>query len=110
MEQVGWAGIGFDGVHPAQLATLGVPCALKVTGVAPDGPAHQAGLMVDDYIIGLNGKPFSAVLEFQGSTRDFRPGQTITLNVVRASKPLAVSITLTTWAEIKELDIGGVGF
>jgi membrane-associated protease RseP (regulator of RpoE activity) len=110
MEQVGWAGNGFDGVHPAQQAALGVPFAVKVTGVAPDAPAHQAGLMVDDYIVGLNGKPFADVLEFQGSTRDFRPGQTITLNVVRASKLLAVSISLTTWAEIKELENGGVGF
>lgn len=109
MEQVGWAGIGWDGVLPAQQTALGVPCALRVTEVAPDGPADKAGLMVDDYIVGLNGEPFSDVLEFQGNARYFRPGQTITLNVMRASKPLAVSIRLTTWSEIKQLEIGGVG-
>lgn len=109
MEHVGWAGIGWDGVLPEQQAALGVPCALKVTEVAPNGPADKAGLIVHDYIVGLNGKPFSDVSEFQGNARYFRPGETITLNVLRAGKPLAIPITLTTWAEIKELEIGGVG-
>lgn len=109
MQQVGWAGIGWDGVLPAQQTVLGVPCALRVTEVAPVGPADKAGLMVDDFIVGLNGKPFSDVLEFQGNACYFRPGQTITLNVVRASRPLAISITLTTWAEIEELEISAVG-
>lgn len=109
MEQVGWAGIGWDGVLPGQQTALGVPCALRVTEVAPNGPADKAGLIIDDCIVGLNGKPFSDVMEFQGNARYFRPGQTITLNVMRANKPLAISITLTSWAEIKQLEITGVG-
>ena len=109
MKRVGWAGIGWDGVPPAQQTALGFPGALRVTEVAPDGPADKAGLMVDDLIVGLNGKPFTDVLEFQGNARYFRPGQIITLNVIRASQRLAISITLTTWAEIKELEISVVG-
>jgi membrane-associated protease RseP (regulator of RpoE activity) len=108
MNEVGWAGIGWDGVLPAQQAVLGVPCALKVTEVAPDGPADKAGLTVGDYIVGLNGKPFSDVLELQGNARYFRPGQTITLNVVRAGRSLAVSITLISWSELKKLKITAV--
>jgi S1-C subfamily serine protease len=108
MEQVGCAGIAWDGVLPAQQAALGVPCAVRVTEVAPNGPADKAGLMLDDYIVGLNGKPFSDVLELQGNARYFRPGQTITPNVVRASKTLAISITLTSWARIEAVEISGV--
>lgn len=108
MEQVGWAGIGWDGVPPEQQAALGVPCALRVYEVAPNGPADKAGMMLDDYIVGLNGKPFSDVLELQGNARSFRPGQTITLNIVRDGEPLAIVITLASWAEIEQLEIDGV--
>jgi hypothetical protein len=44
----------------------------------------------------------------QGNARYFRPGQTITLNVVRAGRSLAVSITLISWSELKKLKITAV--
>lgn len=110
LEEVGWAGIGWDGVLPAEQAAMNVPCALRVTEVAPHGPADRAGLRINDYIVGLEGQPFSSVLELQGKASAFRPGQTITLDVIRDGEPLAIEITLTTWAEIERLDIlGGIG-
>ena len=109
MHQVGWAGIGFDGVLPQELAVLAVPCAAKITEVAPGGPADKAGLMPGDYIVGLNGETFSDDLELQGNARYFRPGDTITLDVARAGERLSIAVTLTSWSEIKKLEISGVG-
>lgn len=105
MDQVGWAGIGFDGVLPQEQAALGVPCAAEV---AAGGPADRAGLMRGDYVVGVNGETFSDVMEFEGDARYFRPGDTITLDVDRAGRRLSVDITLISWAEIKKLKISGV--
>jgi membrane-associated protease RseP (regulator of RpoE activity) len=107
LNSVGWAGIGWNGVDPARIAALGVPCALEIDSVAKGGPADKAGLLRGDLIVGLNGKPFSDVIQLQGDAKFFAPGQTITLNIDRAGTALAVPVTLCSWNEMKRLPVTG---
>jgi membrane-associated protease RseP (regulator of RpoE activity) len=109
MTNVGWAGIGWDGVPQAEQASLGVPCALRITNVVPGGPADQAGLRLGDLIVGSGDKPFRDIMEFQGNARILRPGDTLILNVVRGTDRLAIEMTLTSWSDIERQADGPLG-
>jgi membrane-associated protease RseP (regulator of RpoE activity) len=107
LNSVGWAGIGWSGVDPARIASLRVPCALEIDSVAKGGPADKAGLRRGDLIVGLNGRPFSDVIQLQGDAKSFAPGQTITLNINRAGTPLTIPVTLCSWEETRRLNVTG---
>lgn len=108
-ESFGWAGIGWDAASPADIATMGVPYALRLTEVAPTGPADIAGLSSGDFVTSINGSTFGDAAEFQAKTSAFRPGQTVTLGVVRNGTPITVSVKLDKWYDVKNLDIGVMG-
>jgi C-terminal processing protease CtpA/Prc len=103
LDRVGWAGINWHGVEPAVLAKLQVPGAVEIHQVATGGPADQAGLKPGDYLVGVDGKPFSDVMELQGNAKDYVPGRKIVLNVVRGDEQIDLPVTLATYAEVKEL-------
>lgn len=107
-ESVGWAGIAWDGVDSATTEQLKVPYALQISAVAPNGPADNAGILRGDYIVGLNGASFSDVSEIQGDAREFRPGQTIVLNVSRNGAVIDVPVVLCSWDTIQLLAIDGI--
>jgi membrane-associated protease RseP (regulator of RpoE activity) len=105
MDTVGWVGIGFDGVSLEEQAALGVPSAVKLTHIGAGSPAEKAGLLPGDYVVKANGATFSDVLELQGNAKDYRPGQTITLTVVRGGSPLEIPVTLAPYSESKNWGI-----
>jgi S1-C subfamily serine protease len=102
-DRVGWVGITWNGVDSVRTQKLGVPYALEISAVSDQSPGDKAGLLKNDLIVGINDKPFSSVMELQGSASTLQPGQIVTLNIVRSGEPIAVSITLCSWAEIKQL-------
>ena len=108
-ESVGWAGIGWDAASPADTATMGVPYALKLTQVAPTGPADAAGLMTGDFITTINGSTFRDAADFQAQASGLRPGQTVKLGVVRNGTPITITVTLGNWSDVKDLDITAIG-
>lgn len=76
------------------------------TGVSRGSPAEKAGLqplqldgnderISGDIVTAVNGKRIVNFSEFQYAVRAFRPGDTVTLTVLRAGKTLQVPVTLT---------------
>lgn len=107
-DRVEWVGISWNGVDSVRTKKLGVPDALEILEVAAQSPGANAGLLPRDLIVGVSGKPFSDVMELQGSASTLRPGQTLTLNIVRSEVPLVVSVTLCSWDEIKRLKVNAI--
>jgi S1-C subfamily serine protease len=57
-----------------------------ITGLISDAPADRAGLKVDDVIAEVDGKPVTELKGFVDTIRGHKPGDTITLKVLRNGK------------------------
>ena len=67
---------------------------LLVTGIATDGPADAAGVLVGDVIVGFGGKPVAEIDDLLTLLRASRVGQTVTLSVVRGRGVEALTVTV----------------
>ncbi|UQN04992.1 S1C family serine protease [Deinococcus sp. QL22] len=76
------------------------------TSVSVGSPAAKAGLQPLEYneerkrirgdiVTAVNGKRIVNFLEFQFAVRSYAPGDTVTLSVLRAGKPIEVKLVLT---------------
>jgi putative serine protease PepD len=74
----------------------GVPEGLFVAGVAPNGPAAQAGLRQGDVITKIDGQPATSNVQLQELTLTKRAGDTVTLDYVRDGKQGTATVTLAT--------------
>jgi S1-C subfamily serine protease len=103
LERTGRASHVFAGLQPAEITAeiasqLGLPSTdgVIVAGLAPGGPAADAGLQPGDVITAVDGKPVNTPEEFLAALRAYRPGDTITLAVSRLGHPgRSVRLTLT---------------
>lgn len=59
-----------------------------IVGVDAGGPAEKAGLQSDTILNKLNGKEMKTLDEFTAETKDFKPGQTITLDTNKGIIPV----------------------
>ncbi|GGO18912.1 S1C family serine protease [Deinococcus humi] len=89
----------------SELLNLGDTPGAFFTAVNPGSPAEKAGLqplklndkdqrVSGDIVTEVNGKRIINFDEFQYAVRTYKPGDTITLTVLRDSKPLMVKVTL----------------
>ncbi|QFP75907.1 S1C family serine protease [Deinococcus sp. AJ005] len=94
-----------DFKRASALLKLGDTPGAFFTGVNPGSPAEKAGLqplklndkdqrVSGDIVTEVNGKRIINFDEFQYAVRTYRPGDTITLTVLRGNKPLMVKVTL----------------
>jgi S1-C subfamily serine protease len=70
---------------------------LRVTQVLPDSAAQQAGLQPNDLIAGLDDKIWhdeAALVPFMNHVRQFKPGNRVTLRVLRNGKMIDLPVTL----------------
>jgi S1-C subfamily serine protease len=70
------------------------PDGLKVLGVDVDGPAHYAGLAIDDLIVGVAGLESLTVEDFTQFVQVAPADTVLTLTVLRGSEHETIEITL----------------
>jgi S1-C subfamily serine protease len=74
---------GFIGV---QLKAPDEGKGLVIVALVSDGPAEKAGVKVDDVIAEMDGKAVTDLKAFVEAVRGHKPGDTITLKVLRDGK------------------------
>ncbi|HEX6133179.1 MAG TPA: trypsin-like peptidase domain-containing protein, partial [Longimicrobiales bacterium] len=89
-------GVGIRAVTAveAELYRLPEVRGALVSSVEPGLPAARAGVRIGDVILSLNGTRISDDIEFITRLADLRPGDEITLGVVRDGRPQDVRVTL----------------
>jgi len=100
--------LGLVGIQPmddetATFLGLAEQGALVVSEVLEDSPAAQAGVQDRDIIVGLNGakltryRPVSVVMQaFERAVRRLVPGDELTLDLLRGTEPLSLTVMLGT--------------
>src|ERR671914_1346463 len=97
-----WIGIWYELIDAALAAEQDLPVdygALVAPAdgsdpIFPDSPAEQAGLQAGDVIVAVDGEPVDGDHDLSSQIIPHRPGDTITLRVLRGNSTLEVSVTL----------------
>jgi serine protease Do len=73
---------------------LDVDSGAVVLEVVPGTPADEAGLRVEDIIVGLDDTPIESSGDLLGALRDYEPGDTVQLTIVRDDDEQTFDVTL----------------
>jgi serine protease DegQ len=91
----------FLGITPIQITPelaqeldLGVESGVGVESVQAGSAADRAGLQGGDVIVAFEGKPISAVEDLFARLRGFKPGDRVTLTIVRDGERRQIEVTL----------------
>jgi S1-C subfamily serine protease len=94
----GYLGVGLQPIRlPASLReTLQrrEKTAVIVLEVEPDGPAHTAGVLIGDLLIGLNGKPVMRLEDVHAHLHGEQVGTALTAEFLRGGVRREVSIVV----------------
>ena len=63
-------------------------------GIVPGGPASSAGLLKGDVMVALEGRSVKNVYDYMGRMADVKPGQRITVEVMRGDEKIIVIVQL----------------
>jgi serine protease Do len=80
-----------------QQSTPDTASGVVITDVMTNGPASKAGLRAGDVIVSVQGKTVETRLQLKGAIALEKPGQVLTLNVVRAREHLAIKVQTEAW-------------
>ena len=94
----GFLGVGIQPVSADIAAALGLdkPEGVLVANVSDGTPAQKAGLKRGDIIVAVDGKPMKTPRDLTRAIGSDNPGTTVQLSLLRANKPITVSVTLET--------------
>ena len=81
-------------IPPAAAEQAGLPEGLYVQAVTAGGPSARAGLRSDDVITKIDGKPATSNIQLQELTLTKKPGDTVSIEYIRAGQPATVTVTL----------------
>lgn len=97
----GWLGVLIEEVNFEEARKIGLdrPRGAKVAQVLPGSPAASAGLKNGDIILAFNGRPIESSSRLPPMVGFLRPGQKITLNVLREGRENNVNLVI---AELPE--------
>ena len=78
----------------AKSVTDGTSDGAQILNVRQGGPAARAGVLEGDVITRVDDRPVASADELTVAIREHRPGETVTLGVVRGGRPLALQAQL----------------
>ena len=89
-------GIGPRDITPeiARYFRLPIEEGVVVLSVAPNSAAARAGIEVEDFIVGVDGQKIDSTTALQRILRAKRPGDTVTVDIVRGTERRKVSVRL----------------
>ncbi|QDE94650.1 signal protein PDZ [Myxococcus xanthus] len=90
----GYLGVGAYPVRLPQHLGTGNEHGLICLSVDPNGPAHDAGLLLGDVLVSLGGQPLHGVEDLLGALSDEKVGTTLQVRVLRAGEVREVPITV----------------
>jgi hypothetical protein len=67
---------------------------MRVGGVVPGSPADKLGIKEGDMMVNFNGTPIGNKMDYTMALGNAKPGQTVTIQLKRAAKPIEVEATL----------------
>jgi S1-C subfamily serine protease len=94
-------------VNPGQLPE-GVDGAVIVSEVIEDTPAADAGLQPGDLIIAIDGESVTEIASFVATLQSHKPGDEVTLTVIRNGEESQIVVTLTEHPDNPEQGFLGV--
>jgi S1-C subfamily serine protease len=91
-----YVGISYVPLNPALSAQNGisVPYGAYITSVVSGSPAAQAGLQSGDVITAIDGTPIQNDSDLAQILSNDKPGDTVTMTVLRGSQTLTIKVTL----------------
>ncbi len=91
-----YLGIGYQPVSPDIASVYNLPAqwGVYVTQVTASSPASQAGLQRGDIITKVGDVALDDTHSYLNTLYTYKPGDTVTLTVVRGSQTLTISVTL----------------
>ncbi len=94
MHGAGGSGRGY-GAYFGSIPDFGqIENGVKFSDVMPGSPAEKAGLKAGDVLVQFGGTPIHNLYDFTDALRRSKAGDVKDVQVVRAGKPLVVSVTL----------------
>jgi hypothetical protein len=66
----------------------------RITGTVPGSPAEKAGLQANDVIVGFNDRKIDNLYDLSQALADSKPGEAVTLKVIRAGREIELRATL----------------
>ena len=67
---------------------------MRLSGVRPDSPAEKGGLRAGDIIVEFGGKRVGDIYEYTDALNSFKPGDVVTVIVMRGTERVSLQITL----------------
>jgi serine protease Do len=91
-----YMGISFQPINPSIAARYNLPAewGVYITRVVENSPASQAGLQEGDIITRLGDIPIDETHSYVNALFEYKPGDRVTLEVVRENDTMQVDITL----------------
>ena len=92
----GALGVGIQDVSKKAAEELNVVegVGVLVTGMAPDGPAEQGGILVSDIILEVNGKKVNSSSELARDIARHDPEEVVQLKILRDGQEQTLDVTL----------------
>ncbi|MBM3475458.1 MAG: PDZ domain-containing protein [Armatimonadetes bacterium] len=91
----GWLGITINDLNENLRDNYNAPDGgVLVEEIRADGPAKNSDLQDEDVIVSVNGEPVKDVWSLQKTVAGHRPGEELTLGIVRNRKAREVKLTL----------------
>lgn len=88
-------GISGQDVTDTISKTYNLPIGIYITQVSQGSGAATAGIKTGDVLTGINGKAVTTMEEVNKVKKQYKPGDTVTITVVRNGKTVSLKLTFT---------------